>query len=200
MYLGLLQSTLVWHKMDHNKPSNDDKEDDNDLPDDEGILWVRNVEMSQNMSIPKKKPYPRPYFLTQGSHFWHLFPSECLHDCCQQCLFLFLICQSFHPLSLWYYSYLWDAVTCLHHPCQKWLVLPPLTWTLMVSLHQSSSTSSIISWQIVQLLKYAVKRRQFVLYPSSVPLNVLPCSTGKSLPWRINQLIWPIHIHAYHSS
>ncbi len=66
MYLGLLQSTPVWHKTDPSKPSKDDEEDDDDLSDDEGMPQVKNVEMSQNASAPKKKPRPRPPYENYG--------------------------------------------------------------------------------------------------------------------------------------
>ncbi|KAK0447728.1 hypothetical protein EV421DRAFT_2033402 [Armillaria borealis] len=66
LYLGLLQSTPVWHKTDPNKPSKDDEEDDDDLSDDEGMPRVKDVEMSQNASVPKKKPRPRPPYENYG--------------------------------------------------------------------------------------------------------------------------------------
>ncbi|KAK0190381.1 hypothetical protein F5146DRAFT_1044028, partial [Armillaria mellea] len=72
LYLGLLQSTPIWHKTDPNKPSKDDEEDDDDdddddgLSDDEGMPQVKNVEMSQNASGPKRKPRPRPPYENYG--------------------------------------------------------------------------------------------------------------------------------------
>ncbi|KAK0230204.1 hypothetical protein IW262DRAFT_1336976 [Armillaria fumosa] len=66
LYLGLLQSTPIWHKTDPNKSSKDDEEDDDDLSDDEGMPQVKNVEMSRNANIPKKKPRPRPPYENYG--------------------------------------------------------------------------------------------------------------------------------------
>ncbi|PBK67101.1 hypothetical protein ARMSODRAFT_1086478 [Armillaria solidipes] len=66
LYLGFLQSTPVWHKTDPNKPSQDDEEDDDDLSDDEGMPRVKDVEMSQSASVPKKKPRPRPPYENYG--------------------------------------------------------------------------------------------------------------------------------------
>ncbi|KAK0207070.1 hypothetical protein DFS33DRAFT_1382149 [Desarmillaria ectypa] len=67
LYLGLLQSPPIWHKTDPNKPSKDEEEDDDGFDDEEmPQIKTGTVETSQNASIPKKKPRPRPPYENYG--------------------------------------------------------------------------------------------------------------------------------------
>ncbi|KAG7447716.1 uncharacterized protein BT62DRAFT_930744 [Guyanagaster necrorhizus] len=79
LYIGLLQSTPVWHKTDPDKASKDNEEDD-DFSDDEGMPHMKDVQVSQNASAPKKKPRPRPPYENYGKEAHQVENDEQIQD------------------------------------------------------------------------------------------------------------------------